>query len=197
MSIVNKKFEEIIHFFHELEKNSFNKSTYEINLSAFINATRNISYAIQKEGKNKTNFANWWKAKTLQMDEDDLMKFFYKLRNYSVKEADNKISQRDGMRMRHSLEFNGKGECKATLISRDGQPIGEKIIKSDPSAQFFLGGVGIPFDSGLWEEMYFFDEIKEANLPNISIKDITSLCFEYLIKLHKIVAEYFDQIYKE
>jgi hypothetical protein len=197
MSLVEKKFKEAVHFFHELEKNSFDQLIYEANLSAFINATRNISYAIQKEGKPKKNFAKWWNEKREQMREDELMKFFYELRNYSIKEGTNKVSQQSGLQMRHTLNFDGKGGCIATLKSRDGQTIGEKKIISDPNAKFFLGGIGISLDSGLWEKMYFFDEIENANLQNRSIINITDLCFDYLNKLYIIVNEYFKKIYKE
>jgi len=197
MSLVKTKFDESVHFFHELEKSSFNQPLYEANLSAFINVTRNISYAIQKEGKEKKNFATWWEEKREIMRANELMKFFYELRNYSIKEATNKVSQQCGVQMRHMLELDGKGGCKVTLMSRCGQPIGEKNIQSDPKAQFFLGGIGIPFDSGLWEKMYFFDEIDEAELSNRYIRNITDLCFEYLNKLHVIVTEYFEKIHKE
>ena len=196
MSIVDNKFKEAVHFFHELELSSFNQPVYEANLSAFINLTRNISYAIQKEGKHKGNFAIWWEEKRAQMHKDELMRFFYEIRNYSIKQATNKVSQQNGMQMRHMLKFDGKGGCRATLMSRDRQPIGEITIESDPNAEMFLGGIGIPYDSGLWEKMYFFDEIKEASLQNRRIANITDLCFEYLNKLHVIVSEYFDKIYK-
>lgn len=197
MSLIKTKFDEAIHFFHELEKCSFNRPLFEANLSAFINATRNISYAIQKEGKEKKNFALWWEEKRKAMRADELMKFFYEIRNYSIKEATNKVSQQSGVQMRHMLEFDGKGGCKATLMSRDGQSIEEKNIQSDPKAEFFLGGIGIPFNSGLWEKMYFFEEINEAELSNRSIRSITDLCFEYLNKLYVIAKEYFEKIHKE
>lgn len=92
-SIVEQKWNECCHFFYEMEKENFDPEKYEINLSAFINSTRNISYALQKDGKDRVFFQKRRLEKQEFMKKDNLMKFFYELRNYSVKEANNKISE--------------------------------------------------------------------------------------------------------
>ena len=124
--MVRQKFKEAEYFFYQLELNSFNHFLYESYLSAFINATRNISYAIQKEGSNKEGFKKWWLKQRLYMKNDKIMKFFYEIRNYSIKKGTNKLSENKGLTMRHLLEFDGKGNCNVTLKSRNGHSLLKK-----------------------------------------------------------------------
>jgi hypothetical protein len=191
--MVRQKFKEAEYFFYQLELNSFNHFLYESYLSAFINATRNISYAIQKEGSNKEGFKKWWLKQRLYMKNDKIMKFFYEIRNYSIKKGTNKLSENKGLTMRHLLEFDGKGNCNVTLKSRNGHSLLKKKIISDPDAEIKIGGVGIPLDSELWEEMYFFDEIQEAALKAIRTTSITDLSYDYLENMRKIVNEYMEK----
>lgn len=190
MSLAYKKFNEAEYFFHQLEIKSFDSFLYNAYLGAFIETSRNITFVMQNEGNKRNEFNDWYKSKQIEMKEDKLMVFFHQLRTYSVHTDNNIISSKSGMQMRHPLSFDEKGGCKATFISRDGSIIREENIISDPNAEWFLGGVGIPFNSGLWEVMYFFDEIEKHPLANINITSVTDLCFEYLKKLRALVDEY-------
>lgn len=190
--MVNQKYKEAEYFFHQLELNSFNHFLYEAYLSAFINGTRNISYAIQKESSKKDGFKIWWSKQVLFMKNDTIMKYFYEVRNYSVKKGTNKISENKGVTIRHLLEFDGKGNCNVIFKSRDGVTISKKKIIPDPNAKMQIGGIGIPINSGLWEKMYFFDTIYEADLKEISTTSITDLSYDYLKKMKRIVNEYLE-----
>jgi len=183
MSKVNDKYQEALFFFEKLESASFNKNEYQFYLSAFINASRNISYAIQKESKHKDDFSTWWNKKRKQMKEDKVMIFFYALRNYSLKEADNKISGNTGFQMRHLLEFN-KSYVKVTILDHCGNKTGEEIILEN------CKGVNITSNPELFERMYFFDKIEKIELNLINFVSVTELCYYYLGKLSIIVKEY-------
>ena len=152
---------------------------------------------MQKEGKKHKNFVQWYKEKQEEMGKDQLMKYFKELRNYTIKEGDNRISKKQGIGIPHLLSFNGKGNCIATIKNRDGQPIKQMKVQSDPSKPHLnVGGIAIPFDSGLWEKIYMFDEIEGATLE-FGLNSCTDLSYEYLKKLRVLVNEYIKKFMLE
>jgi hypothetical protein len=58
-------------------------------LNAFLSAARSVTFLIQKEMSKVPGFADWWDARRGQMrdDDDQAMRFFLDLRNYSQKEG--------------------------------------------------------------------------------------------------------------
>jgi len=192
MDNVIKKLKQAVHFFHELEKNSFNKELYETNFEAFVSAARSITLTMQKEGSQKDCFKLGYEKIQEEMKNDKILRFFNEVRTFSFHEGQSKInSNNSGVQMRHLLEFDGKGNCVAHLKSRDGSEM--DIINITPDStkpNINLGGLPIPLDSGLWEKMYFFEEIDGFPLENINIQPITDFCFTYLNKLYCIVREY-------
>ena len=192
MTNVIKKFHQAIHFFHEIEKSSFNKDLYETNFEAFVNAARSITLTMQKESSKKNGFESWYSKIQERMKNDKIMKYFHEVRIFSFHKGKSKISpEKSGLQMRHELHFDGKGGCIAHIKSRDGSKIETITIVPDASkSNINLGGLPIPFDSGLWEKMYFFEEIENFPLENINIQSVTDFCFVYLNKIYLIVEEY-------
>lgn len=56
-------------------------------LNAFLSAARSVTFLIQKEMLKVPGFTNWWDARRKEMRDDEAMKFFLDLRNYSQKEG--------------------------------------------------------------------------------------------------------------
>ena len=169
-----------------MELNSFNREIYETLFEAFVSSARSMTLAMQKD--NKGVYDN---NISCLIKSDELASFFNEVRTYSFHEGNSKIDfDRDGLRMRHRLNFDGKGGCVALIKSRNGEVIKEVVIKSDPNAEFFLGGIGVPYDSGLWERIYHFDCINNIDLPDREIVSVTDFCYEYLSKLGILVDTY-------
>lgn len=64
----------------------------EINLAAFVNSARNVTFVLQKEFKQNPVFNKWYEKKQEEMKQDPLCKFFHKLRNSVIKEGINNLS---------------------------------------------------------------------------------------------------------
>jgi len=56
-------------------------------LNAFLSAARSVTFLIQKEMSKVPGFTNWWDARRKEMRDDEAMRFFLDLRNYSQKEG--------------------------------------------------------------------------------------------------------------
>jgi hypothetical protein len=208
MSFTLKKIREASYYFQQIEKNTNNQEIYEFNLSAFINSARNTTWAMEKEGKNKKGFIEWYgdsrKQKVLckycgkketvpfnpqngtiqfKMQNDPIMILFSKLRTYTVHKADDKISENMGLQSRHLMKFDGKGGCEIEIRNRFKEII--EIRKTTTP-------ISVSTHPDLFEKMYFFEDIKEIRnkIENLKIKNITDLAFEYYCKLANIVEEY-------
>lgn len=63
----------------------------EINLAAFVNSSRNVTFVLQKEFSRNEQFKSWYKLKQEQMRNDPLCMFFLELRNKIIKEGINDL----------------------------------------------------------------------------------------------------------
>ena len=61
---------------------------FNFELCSFVEATRNITFAMQKDYANNLKFKEWYIKKQEEMKKDKLLNFFIKKRNLIVKEGD-------------------------------------------------------------------------------------------------------------
>lgn len=195
-SKVLKKYSEAEFFFNKMENHSFNKNEYEYYLSAFINAARNITFAMQKEWAKLKGFNNRyiWIQKKLKANENCV--FFNSLRVYSIHEWDNKMNDPVGIHMRHQIESDWKWNCVIYKKDRSKKTIWE--IKVDLS-QFEeknskLSISWIPYEylleEWLIENRYYFDSIEGVSLDYIDIATINDLSYDYISFLKPFVLNY-------
>lgn len=75
---------------HKVKVFPFEEFAFE--LCAFIQASRNITFAMQKEHAENKKFEEWYAKKQEEMAQDELLKFFINKRNTIVKEGDSGMS---------------------------------------------------------------------------------------------------------
>lgn len=204
-SIVINKLEEAILFYSHIKNSTKDSTLYNHYLSAFINAFRNITFCIQKEGKDEAVIKRYEKKQN-EMREDEVLKFFQKIRNYSLKEGTNKITENYWLHIPHMLEFNEQGDCiiitKVKIIVPEYINIkikSQKIHISRDEIKWYKGDCSIIIwwlpiwlliDKWLVEPRYHFDEIEEVDLSIRWIFSVSQLCEYALNEMIKIVDEY-------
>lgn len=79
------KFEEAHYFLHMMINNYHHEDGFRFNMNAFIQALRNITFALQSEKRNIPNFDTWYEEKQQWMKASPLLKNFVEGRNVVVK----------------------------------------------------------------------------------------------------------------
>lgn len=104
----------------------------EINFAAFVNSARNVTFVLQKEYKGHPKFLEWYGdpdnpeeskkgTKIYEMRNDDLCKFFYKLRSQIIKEGINNLNCSTKIRsFRTVTDTPDKPENASILIGSKG-----------------------------------------------------------------------------
>lgn len=83
--LVEEKLLEAEYFMRRLARSRGHALGFELN--AFLSAARSVTFLIQKEMSKVLGFADWWDARRAEMRDDQAMRFFLDLRNYSQKEG--------------------------------------------------------------------------------------------------------------
>lgn len=60
--------------------------------NSFLNASRAITYALQKDGKHIAGFKDWYKVKQAQMRNDELLRFIHDARTEDFHEGKHRLS---------------------------------------------------------------------------------------------------------
>lgn len=79
------KFEEAHYFLHMMINNYHDADAFRFNMNAFIQALRNITFALQSEKRNIPDFDMWYEEKQTWMKGSVLLKNFVEGRNIVVK----------------------------------------------------------------------------------------------------------------
>jgi hypothetical protein len=82
---VEEKLPEAEYFARRLPRSRGHAHSFGLN--AFLSAARSVTFLIQKERSKAPTFADWWDARRAGMRNDQAMRFFLDLRNYSQKEG--------------------------------------------------------------------------------------------------------------
>jgi hypothetical protein len=83
--LVEEKLLEAEYFLRRLSRSRGPALGFELN--AFLSAARSVTFLIQKEMSKVPDFSAWWDARRSEMRDDQAMRFFLELRNYSQKEG--------------------------------------------------------------------------------------------------------------
>lgn len=118
MSECKRKLNEAEYFLKTTELLFNNQSLdFEFHLNAFLNATRNVAFVMQKEFRSKKGFNEWWERHKFRADAS--IKRFVELRNISLKERS----------VKHSL-FSMKLDFGPSGLKVDGKK-GPTSVESD------------------------------------------------------------------
>jgi len=71
-----EKLVEAKYFLTKMEKNIDDLVKFKFNLSAFLSASRSVTFYLQKEFAYNPKFTEWYQKKQNEMKEDPLFKFF-------------------------------------------------------------------------------------------------------------------------
>jgi len=90
--------------------------------NSFLNSSRSITYALQKEGKKINGFKEWYKEKQDEMRKDELLRFMHEARTIDFHEGESVLESAGGYINHFSPSNLGpKPTPDATVgISRDG-----------------------------------------------------------------------------
>ena len=73
-------------FFLQKVKNCKVEKDFRFYLDAFLNASRSVTWILQKEFAHTEGFEEWYALKQKEMSQDPVMQLFLQKRNVSVKE---------------------------------------------------------------------------------------------------------------
>lgn len=80
------KLDEAYYFLSKMRENFEDDKIFQYNLSAFLNAERNITFYLQKQYGHCKDFYEWYDKKQHEMKQDKELRFFIDARNEDVKE---------------------------------------------------------------------------------------------------------------
>ena len=104
------KLEEAIHFLREMEQSLQDEKIFSYNLSAFLQATRNITYIMQKQYANTGGFAVWYCKIRTEMIGDKDLKYLKDARVDTVHKKIVPTEVEAGARMANTLSLVKVGE---------------------------------------------------------------------------------------
>jgi len=164
------------HFNNMQEKaKKFAFGEFDHELCAFIDAARNVTFAMQKECANKPKFGEWYAKKQEEMKKDELLSFFVGKRNTVSKE---------GARGSDSFTFYLETEF---LFTEETSVVGVILpydIFVNPESNALIktaDGRTLPMGKNKVIITPVFQELKGRH--------VIDACQEYLDKLNKLVIE--------
>lgn len=175
MSSTEEKLEEAEYFLGLMKKDPLDHSKFKFHLSAFLSASRSITFIMQKEFKNK-KFKDWYAKKQKEFDSNPLLAYFNNKRVISTHQEVIRPNKHVTIKLRDSLSINTQlGQVEIIL---NGKTRDSKIIESKKN-------VSRSGESHLKEPeilyRWFFDDKPEA--------DLLSLCEEYVCYLRLLVRK--------
>lgn len=100
------KLEEAEYFFNQMKENLDNPKVLGFNLSAFVNATRSVTWFMQKEYTESPKFHNWYRLKQKGMKEDSVCRFFHDLRTANIHFESPKINRNIKVNLRDEISVS-------------------------------------------------------------------------------------------
>lgn len=130
------KIQEAKYFLNQMEKFFENDDIFDYTLSAFLSATRNITFHMQKQYKHQKDFAKWYCQNQIEMSADKELEYLKKARNKDVHVE--KIQT--GATRQNSISGNAfivkKGVKNKKSLKRDDQSLIQSKTKT--VRRFFL-----------------------------------------------------------
>ena len=170
--------EEAKYFYRRMGETSKVPEEFRHNLNAFISRARAVTWVLKKQFAGNKEFGDWYALEEKIMRTDELMSFFVKARNISLKEKP--IRPQSSTYIRHIEISTPKG--RGFAITGNGEPVwfeknGEGKEKRIHAEEF---------DGEIVKQYYFANPIPPKLLGNLQVLD---LCGLYLKALKNLVEE--------
>ena len=178
MNEVKDTLDEAEYFYIQMEAKLKNPKELRYNLNAFISRARAVTWVLKKQFSGNQKFSEWYALEEKIMRADELMKFFVKARNISLKEKP--IRPQASTYIRHIEISTSKG--RGFAITGDGEPVwieenGEGEKKTIHAKEF---------DNEIAKAYYFADPHPPKLFEKLQVID---LCGLYLKALKSLVEE--------
>jgi hypothetical protein len=178
MTDTRDKLLEAMYFFGQMEKNSAERDTFRYNLSAFLSAARSVTLIMQNEFDKITGFGEWYSNKQVEMNKDEIWKFFNEKRVATIHQGPIKPLAHYKMTICNPITFTVNVMSLKMIIKRTDGTIEER--KSEPEPPL-VPDKHSEHGEITTEVLWYFDDLQD--------KDIVTLSKEYLSKLENIVTE--------
>ncbi|MDD2665707.1 MAG: hypothetical protein PHD13_03985 [Methanocellales archaeon] len=182
MTDTRRKLEEAKYFLDQMGDKIENPRTFAYNLSAFLSATRSVTFIMQYEFKTFSEFDKWYKNKQKEMENDDF-KLFNELRVKTIHLRPilpiclteffvNGVSIGTST-ISPTIKINGVTEIirsknVSIIIDKDNNVVPRRLSKSPHESKVNI------------HREYYIEEAKE---------DILKLCSKHLARVEKLVEE--------
>lgn len=159
-------------------------------LNSLIQNLRNITWILQKELAHTEGFKEWYPKKQNEMEEDDILKWLVKIRNYVVKEGDLKKKSIAKICLKNHYNHDlFKIELDPTLSTKD---IAKDFCKKAPLKiqRSLLEQTIIEI-----ERIWIIDEYPKTEIIDIliyclgAITDLVYKCHEELLDINPLLCE--------
>lgn len=174
------KLNEAEYFLEMIETNQNDTQKFKYNFSAFLSASRSVTFYLQKELKKNSNFDQWYTQIQEKMGKDPLLKFFKDTRNFVIHEKTKPTKRLIEVKIHEGILLKDNISIKIELENGETLDLGTGHEANNlPKTSVIKGG----FKKTVVDTTvtYFFEEFPET--------DVLSLCREYLTKLSEIIRE--------
>ena len=174
MENTKEKLEEAQYFLLQMKSDMLNYSKFKFNLSAFLSASRSVTFVMQKEMSGNSLFAEWYKKEQDKMSNDELLHYFNSLRTITIHEKT--VRPRKEVHISHKDSLTMNDTITMFIVHADGlsdikqvKDLDKPISKDESN------------DSEVKHLWYF-----EDNNDN----DLITLCEKYVKKLVDLVDDF-------
>jgi hypothetical protein len=202
---MHRKLEEVHHFWHECIDTYQDPSLFIFNLNACIQATRNVTFALQKDKATIDNFEDWYKSWQEKMKTDLIMKWIIDARNEVVKRGELELNSTIAVKLivtyndvtrqiadeyaKFSVD-EGSAQKRALIVETSVMNSSEEIQKEIKSKQ-------IP--ARLLDEATISIERRwvDSKLPESELLDSLAYAFGFLSQLSEDLHVTLGQVHDE
>jgi hypothetical protein len=175
MTKTREKLNEAKYFLTQMTSQVDNRETFRYCLSAFLAASRSVTYIMQKEFGKVRGFADWYESKRREMEKDLLMKLMKEKRDVTIHQV--LINAKRDMKVTINASVVFTDEIVAVIKRRDGTEERKKYRDEKPSSS------SKPKDNVEVEYRWYFDDFPSPPF------DIITLSENHVAKLDSLVSE--------
>jgi hypothetical protein len=165
------KLEEAKYFYQQMEANSQKRRIFSYYLDAFLASSRSVTHVFLKQFKHNNEFMKYYDDKVHEWEKKKIMKFFMKMRNFSLKE------QSPETKKKFSLGWS-------TKVNIPGKDV-KKVVDSNGKEHWNSPLMPLPLTEEKFIDYCFVHDFKwfEEN------PEVMKLCKRYLDELEVFVSE--------
>ena len=166
-----EKLDEAVYFYENMVNTQMQRNIFKYNLSAFLSASRSITFIMQREYCHVPKFNDWYKVQQEMMKSDDAMKILVDKRDISI----------------HQEPINPKAFVEVVITDTISitESVSIKIVRADGTIEDRSSEPSRPptpvNTPTTIKWLWYFDEIPQT--------DIITLANDHIEKLKKIVLE--------